>query len=592
MRAEALKWRRCHSRAGFVPQAALLMLVLGGVAPSLTAQSPDATELSTKETEPDYKLEVERNLVQVRVVVRDSRGHTVGNLRKEDFQLSDNGKPQSISHFSVEVGQTPHAPLAPRPKKEAEPGAVPEDELNARSPRRYLALYFDDIHMPFEDVARVREAAESYLKSALTPGDRVALFTASGQGNSDFTADWDSIESGLKHIKPRGFVSDPQACPEILDYQSYLIVHQLDTFAENIATYEALHCHYQDDPKYLENARVEAETKAHSKLHEFEYSTEASLRGLDEVIGRMSVLPGQRGIVLISPGFLTVWDKMRVDQVVDRALRKNIVINALDSKGLDARLPMGDAGEQHVFTPDHPDLVGRKLQITLSARTFRAETLRDLAQSTGGVYFGDNNDLVAGLRKVSELPETYYSLAFSPERLKFDGRFHTLQIKLAHFPAYSIEARRGYFAPKPSENMEARAKEKIAEAIFSQERLSQIPIEVQTQFFKQSRLDATLSVLMHVDIRSVKFRKLNGRNLNNLTVVTALFDQNGNYLQGMERRVDFQLRDESLIRLAESGLTMKTRFTVKPGTYMVREVVRDSEGSQISGLTRTVEIPY
>ncbi len=592
MRAQALKWRRCRSRAGFVPPAALLLLVLGGAAPCLTAQSPDATELSAKETEPDYKLEVERNLVQVRVVVRDSRGRTVGNLRKEDFQLFDNGKPQSISHFSAEAEQAPHAPLAPVPGKEAEPGAVPETELNAQSPRRYLALYFDDIHMPFEDVAGVREAAESYLKSALTPADRVAVFTASGQGNLDFTAGWDEIEAALRRIQPRGFGRNTQTCPEVLDYQSYLIVHEQNTFAVDIATYEALHCHYQDDPKYLDNARTEAETEAQNRLHEFERTTEASLRGLGEVIGRMSVLPGQRGIVLISPGFLTVWDKLRVDQIVNRALRRNIVINTLDSKGLDAPLPMGEASEEHVITPNHPDLVGRKLEFRLSARTLRTETLRDLAEGTGGVYFGDNNDLVEGLQKVSELPESYYSLAFSPEKLKFDGRFHKLRIKLVHFPAYSVEARRGYFAPEHSENTQERAKEQMAEAVFSQERLSQIPLEVQTQFFKQNQLDATLSVLAHVDIRSIQFRKVNGRNLNNLTVVTILFDQNGNYLQGKERRVDFHLRDESLTKLAQSGLTMKTRFTVKPGTYMVREVVRDSEGSQISGLTRTVQIPY
>ena len=592
MRPQALKWRRCHSRAGLASRAIFLSLVLGGVAPFSTAQSPDATELSTKETESDYKLEVERNLVQVRVVVRDSKGQIVGSLSKDDFRLFDNGKPQTISHFAVEAEKPPQAPSAQGPEKESLPGAKTDAELNARTPRRYLALYFDDIHMPFENVTRVRMAAESYLKSALTPGDRVAVFTASGQGNSDFTADWDSIESALRGLRPRGILREPRPCPEIFDYQSYLIVYQHDSFAEGAAVYETLYCHFNDDPKFLEMAQIEALTEAQRKLNDFETSTEAILRGLDQVIARMSVLPGQRGIVLISPGFMTLWDKVRLDQTVDRALRKNVVINTLDSKGLDTFIPLGDASQQPVILPNHPDLTVRKVQIRDSARIFRVETLRDLAGGTGGVYFGNSNDLVAGLRKASELPETYYSLAFSPEKLKFDGHFHTLKIKLAHYPAYSIEARRGYFAPAHSESNEARAKEQIAEAVFSQEKLSQIPLEVQTQFFKQSQFDATLSVLARVDIRSIQFRKLNGRNLNNLTVVTALFDQNGNLLQGKERRVDFQLRDESLTRLAQSGLTMKTRFTVKPGTYMVREVVRDSEGSQISGLTRTVEIPY
>ena len=118
MRPQALKWRRCHARAGLASRAIVLSLVLGGVAPFSTAQSPDATELSTKETESDYKLEVERNLVQVRVVVRDSKGQIVGSLSKDDFRLFDNGKPQTISHFAVEAEKPPQAPSAQGPEKE------------------------------------------------------------------------------------------------------------------------------------------------------------------------------------------------------------------------------------------------------------------------------------------------------------------------------------------------------------------------------------------------------------------------------------------------------------------------------------------
>ena len=592
MYARALKWRRCHSPTGALLKASILLLGFCCSPSFMGAQSSPAKELSSQETQPDYKLEIERNLVQVRVVVRDSRGHTVGDLKKEDFQLFDNGKPQPISVFSVEVHPTGNAAPAPNPAKQAEPEVVPESAVNPKSPRRYLALYFDDIRMPFEDVALVRKAAEVYLKSALSPGDRVALFTSSGQGELDFTSDWDEFDSALLRLQPRGLIQAAPSCPEIFDYQSYLIIHENDRFANDIAVYEALHCHYNDDPKYLENAQIEAQSEAERKLQEFENSTETSLRGLDEVVGRMSILPGQRGIVLISPGFLTEWNRQRVDRIADRALRKNIIINALNSRGLDASLPMGDASEQHMINPTRPDLMGRKAQYELNARELRAETLRDLAEDTGGVDFENNNDLVAGLQKVSELPEAFYDLAFSPVKMRFDGKFHKLQVRLVRFPGYTIEARRGYFAPSHSENAQERAHEQIAEAVFSQESLAQIPLEVHTQFFKQDRLDATLSILSHVDLRSLQFRKSEGRNLNNLTVVTALFDQNGNYLQGKERRVDFHLRDASLEQLAQTGLTMRTSFVVKPGTYMVREVVRDSEGSQISGLTRTVEIPY
>src|SRR5690349_6127126 len=69
--------------------------------PSAAAQDSSTAEMTSRETEPSFKLEVQRNLVLVRVVARDSKGHVVGNLRKEDFRLLDNGKPQTITAFTV-----------------------------------------------------------------------------------------------------------------------------------------------------------------------------------------------------------------------------------------------------------------------------------------------------------------------------------------------------------------------------------------------------------------------------------------------------------------------------------------------------------
>jgi VWFA-related protein len=535
---------------------------------------------------------VERNLVQVRVVVRDSKGHALGDLHQDDFQVFDNGKPQVISHFAVEIPQAAKPAPAPHPPGQSQPEPESEEEAIRKAPRRYLGLYVDDIHMPFEDLALVRRAAEEYLKSALTPGDRVGLFTASGQGNLDFTGDWDALDTAFERLQSRQAPRELHVCPEVLDYQSYLIMDQHDQQAEDIATYETLHCRYDDDPRFLVNAHAEALSAAERQLLNSERSTEDSLRGLDEVIRRMSVLPGQRSLVVVSPGFLTISNRDRVDRIADRALRANVVINALDSKGLFAPMPGGDMSREPNLIPKHADLMGQKSQLEITGHKLEEEVLQDLPMDTGGVFFTNSNNLKEGFQRVSELPEAYYTLAFSPAKLKFDGRYHQIQVKLVHSAGLTVEARRGYFAPKASENAQSRVKEQIIAAVFSQEKLNQIPIEVHTQFFKQDALDATLSILARVDLRVLQFRKAEGRNLNNLTVVTALFDQNGNYLQGKEKHVDFRLRDASLEQLSRTGLTMKTSFNVKPGTYLIREVVRDSEGSRISGLTRAVEIPY
>jgi hypothetical protein len=98
-------------------------------------------------------------------------------------------------------------------------------------------------------------------------------------------------------------------------------------------------------------------------------------------------------------------------------------------------------------------------------------------------------------------------------------------------------------------------------------------------------------VLTHVDIKGVHFRKAEGRNRDDLTVATAIFDENGNYVTGGEKIVQMKLLDLTYSRLSLSGLNLKTSFEVKPGTYLVRQVVRDSEGSQLAARNGAVVIP-
>jgi len=567
-----------------------LLLLLGP--DSLAAQKVGSDEVRAQESEATFKLQVERNLVVVRAVVRDSNGRVVGGLHKEDFRLFDNGKLQTVSQFSLESTVPPGASAQPT-RKTVDEETVPETALSSQTPRRYLALYFDDAHADFEGIARTREAAKKYLASNWGPGDRVGVFTSSGQGNLDFTGDRAELLEALQHLLPRPMVTtDPTSCPKIFDYQAYLIVERRELYATQIAIEEALECQFQGNTKFLDQATSAVQAEALRKLNEAENATEYTLRSLDALVRRMTQAPGQRTLVLISPGFMTETEQHRLTEVTDHALRSGVIVNTLDSRGLYTQLPLGDASEQPIFLERNNDLMGHKAMMYIERDSLSSKVLLGLATDTGGIFFHNNNDFDEGFRKTGALPEVYYVLAFSPQNLKYDGRFHSLKVKLGDPRGYSVQARQGYFAPQKPLDSVARAKEEIEQALFSQDELAELPMEVHTQFFKANDLSAKLSVLMHLDLHFVQFRKSEGRNLNNLTVVTALFDRNGNYLAGKERRLEFRLRDTSLEQLTQSGLTMKTSFDVKPGTYLVREVVRDAAGERISGLTRTVDIPY
>jgi len=98
-------------------------------------------------------------------------------------------------------------------------------------------------------------------------------------------------------------------------------------------------------------------------------------------------------------------------------------------------------------------------------------------------------------------------------------------------------------------------------------------------------------VVARVDVRHLRFRKEQGRNRNDLRVVAALFDRNGNYVTAMDKSIELRLRDETLEHKLDSGITVRTNFDVKPGSYVVRLVVRDTEGQLMSAQNGAVEIP-
>jgi hypothetical protein len=182
-------------------------------------------------------------------------------------------------------------------------------------------------------------------------------------------------------------------------------------------------------------------------------------------------------------------------------------------------------------------------------------------------------------------------LGFSPQNLKLDGSFHRLKVALENGNKLSVRARRGYYIPKHAADPVETAKQEIQEALFSREEMRDLPVELHTQFFKASADSAKVSVLARVDVRQLRFRKSEGLNRNELTVVSALFDRNGNYVTGIEKRVEMRLRDETLETKLRSGITFKTSLDVKPGSYLVRLVVRDTEGQLMSAQNGAVEIP-
>ena len=466
------------------------------------------------------------NLVMVPVVARDVHGTAVGNLTKDNFQLFDKGKLQEITRFSVEkLGAK--API----EANATPG-IPLSSEEGKGhmvvvPERFVAYLFDDVHLAPGDLSRIREAAERHM-AELKPTDRAAIFTMSGTPMLDFTDSQSQLRTALYAVRP------------------------------NIM------------------ARAGAMTQG-------ETLTLGSLAAIKEVVRRMAGAPGQRVIMIISPGFFTIDPLYFPDknEILDRAIRANVRINAMDARGLytDPALDVSRPG------------AGRGLGTGLMRESMRSDILAELAAGTGGRFYNNSNNYDEGFKHLATSPEYVYMLGFSPQNLKNDGSFHPLRVAVKPSKDLNLQVRHGYYAPRRADDEAETARQEIEAALFSREELAELPIELNTQFFKVDEARAKLAVLVRMHLKQFKYRKADGRNNNVVTMVSGLFDRNGHYLQGVKKTLELRLKDETLANRLGQGVTLRSTFDVQPGTYLVRLVVRDSEGQLMSATNGAVEIP-
>jgi VWFA-related protein len=549
-----------------------------------TANAP-AQEISTHDEVTTFKVKV--NLVLVRVVVRDSKGKAVGNLHKEDFELFDNKKPQTITQFVMEQPGSKAAAAQQtaeqRPLDEQSGSPLPPPV----PPDHYVAYVFDDVHLAFGDLARVRDAAARHMDT-LKPTDRAAIFTTSGQGSVDFTDDRAKLHEALQHLLPRPVTrTGITECPDVTLYMADLIQNQNDPNALQVATLDALHCAFNDDDRMLRQATTMAQNTAAQVLSTGEQETRVTLSVLKDTIRHVSAMPGVRTVLLLSPGFLAPRMDFDYSQIIDSALRAQVVISALDARGVYVVDPAGDISDPH---PVPPQVAGQKAIYLTDAASADDNILADLAYGTGGSFVKNNNDLDVGMQRIAAEPDYWYVLGFAPQNLKLDGHFHAIKVTVKNPPKAEVQARKGYYAPRHEADPNEQAKEEIEDALFSQEEMRDLPVDLHTQFFKSTDVEAKLAVLCHVDVTKMHFQHTGGRNANNLTIVSGLFDRNGKFITGNQKILEMHLKDDTLSNRLRSGITIRSSFDVKPGSYLVRLVVRDAEG-QLYAANGAIEIP-
>ena len=542
------------------------------------------------------------NVVLVPVVARDRHGRAIGSLTERDFQILDNGKPQTISGFSLVKHEGPSPRVSPPEASANLDGAGAHSETSPAAPQsvevrtppaRFFLYLFDDLNIRFEELARVRDAAGAHFKKSLSGADRAAIDTVSGRNALDFTTDREKLEDAVSRLRwvpvaGRGGME----CPDVSYYMADLVITKADPLALDALTYHTALCAHVRP----ELARYIARAASERKLIMGKDDTRLTLAAVRRAILRLAGLRGERVIILASPGFFagTTEANRTMAELLELAAKNNVIVHGLSVHGV-------------IQAPEDEDvagrvLVGRRAPPRASSPDqqwirYRRETaqadedvMKDLAEGTGGAFFRNNNDLWLGFTHLATVPEYSYVLAFSPGKPVPDGSFHRLKVRVPNDKGVTIEARRGYYAlPRDSEPPDSTAE--LKDTFFSPAERNDIPVVLQTGYSKPNTADVVkVFVVARISVGSFSFEKVADRSRDAVDVVVALFDSNGTQVTHAAETERLSL-DDDYLRKSDPAITLRWEFPkIKPGDYVIRFLVRETKTGGTTIINRTLKV--
>ncbi len=577
--------------------------------PAVRAQAPQPAPRPTPGTRIEIIPPISTELVQVDVVVTDKQGRPVTGLTADDFTVLEDGRPQRISHFMV----TAHAMAAAAPTAAA-PATAPAEKPAAAEEApsgRFIVLAVDDLHMSASSLANAKAALKRFVDRQINDEDDVAVVATSGAAGlfQPFTKDRWALHHAIDRLTLRERRAARAGRSSLTEFEAEAI-ERGDEQAFQLAVQEVMLADanaISGRAGEVSNPRVESEVRASARavLSEALDVSTRTLGMVESVVRGLAPVSGRKMVVLVSDGFLVgagARDSQAYDlrRLIDASARAGVAVYSLDSKGLAASVPGGDAASpaQLVITaPGARERLDRLGQIAIR------ESLGALAEGTGGLFVHGTNDLGLGLDKILRDSDAVYLIAYEPTSTDRDGRFHEIQVKLPRHRELRVRARRGYFAPDdrqaavkgapPSPATEAARRERdIRTALASLFPLRGVPVRLSADWVDVPPAGSQLVIRAHVDMAGIRFERVDDRYRADVEVVGVVYDENGTVVGDIEgQQAGMNLVSSNYEQVLKEGLRYQRTLALKPGRYQVRVVAREATSSQLGSAFTWVDVP-
>jgi VWFA-related protein len=520
--------------------------------------------------QPPPNFKANTNLVIINVAVKDKSGKAIEDLKKDQFTLLEDGKPQQIAVFELERlnGETLPSLEAPAPAlktrepaeaKPTSPGkAAPAPALKPEQlkDRRLIAMFFDLSSMQPAEQIRARDAAIKFIDTQMTASDTVSIMTLTNELRvvQDFTNDRETLVTAIQALR----VGDSSELAALAATGA----DSTDTSGEFTA----------DDTEF--NI----------------FNTDRKLSALEDAAHKLAAYPEKKALVYFSSGVgkTGVDNQSQLRATVNSAVRANVAFYPIDARGLVAMAPAGDATQASpkgtgVFT-------GNTYATNRTSFHDTQDTIYTLAADTGGKALLDSNDLTLGIKAVQTDFNSYYVLGYYSANPAADGKYRHVTVKIASLPeSAKLDYRKGYYAAKVWGKMNSSDKERqLEDALTLDDPFTELPLAMEVDYFQTGRDKYFVPITVRIAGSALG---LSPKSTTDLDFIGQIRDPHGKMLGGIRDEIKLKLTEENAAQLAQRHVEYDTGVTLPPGDYNLRFLARENQNGKMGTFEMKFNVP-
>lgn len=530
----------------------------------------------------DTTFTANANLVIIDANVRDKSGKVVPDLKKSDFTILEDGKPQTISVFEFQrldgdtllpaVPASKPVPQAPAPAPKAAPAAprrVTAGPTTATAApviryqdRRLVAMLFDYSTMQIAEQNRVQENALKFIREQMKPNDVVCIMyagTAPVKIVQDFTTDKDRLEEVVKSFQ-LGAASE------------------LAGLAGNGGD---------------NTTGEDTGTAFNADETEFNiFNTDKQLATIETAAKMLAAFPEKKALLYFSSGISKSGfdNQASLEKTTNAAERANVSIYPIDARGLVASAPAGDASA--AASRGTSALTGAQMQSQRDSFNDSQETLSTLAYDTGGKLYVDDNDLALGMEKARDDIASYYIIGYYSTNIKLDGKYRRIEVKLNKDIQAKIDYRKGYFGEKEFRKFTNTDKEdQLAQALMLGDPLTDLSISGELDYFRLARDRYFVPLSVKIPGAEIALAKSRGNEKTEFDFIGEVRDEHDKLMQQVRDGITIKLSEKTAAQLASSPIAYDMGFTLPPGKYKLKFLAREDETGKMGTYETKFTVP-